>query len=70
MILATVGTTKFPFDRLLQQADDFMAKNGRKGELLIAQVGPSHYQFRYPRVKVFPELPFDKFVSYLKKLGC
>ena len=66
MIFVTVGTTSFPFDRLLRAVDEAMS-DPRKGEELVVQQGVSKYQFKYPKTKTFKELPFDKIISYMKK---
>lgn len=66
MIFLTVGTTKFPFPRLLKAIDKAMMDFGKK-EKLVVQAGTSDYQFRYQNTEVFPEISFDKFISYLKK---
>lgn len=65
MIFLTVGTTRFSFDRLLKTVDEAMC-NLRLNEQLIVQSGVSDYQFKYPNVKVFKDLPFNKMVYYLK----
>ncbi len=66
MIFVTVGTTSFPFDRLLKAVDEAVGSL-RNEEELIVQKGVSTYKLRYSKVKVFNELPFDKIVAYLKK---
>jgi len=66
MIFMTVGTTKFPFDRLLKAVDEVMLKLQTKEELIV-QKGETNYQFKYPKTQVFKEIPFDKMISYLKK---
>ena len=65
MIFLTIGTTEFPFDRLLKAVDEAMC-NLRLNEQLIVQSGVGDYQFKYPNVKVFKDLPFNKMVYYLK----
>lgn len=66
MIFVTVGTTKFPFERLFKNIDQVMVDLGKQ-EHLIIQKGASRYYFRYPRSKVFSEVPFDKMIDYLKR---
>lgn len=66
MIFLTVGTTKFPFDRLLKAIDEVMIKLN-SGEELIVQKGTGDYKFEYPRAKIFKEIPFNKMISYMKK---
>lgn len=66
MIFVTVGTTMFPFNRLLQAVDEVMRKQAEK-ERLVVQSGTSKYKFRYPYTNIFPELSFDKMIYYFKK---
>jgi UDP-N-acetylglucosamine transferase subunit ALG13 len=66
MIFLTVGTIKFPFDRLLKAVDETLIKMKLKEEL-IAQSGTTLYQFGYPETKVFKEIPFNKMLSYFRK---
>lgn len=66
MIFLTVGTTKFPFVRLLQAVDRALISSGLK-ENLIVQVGPNAYQFHYQNIKSFLEIPFPKMISYLSR---
>lgn len=66
MVFVTVGTTGFPFDRLLERVDRALINSNSKEELVV-QKGASSYEFKYQRVKVFEEFPFDKMISYLKK---
>ncbi len=53
LIFVTVGTTKFPFDRLLEMADVYAGQRGTRWRL-VAQIGPSRYHFRFPRVLARP----------------
>lgn len=66
MIFLTVGTTKFPFNRLLKAVDEALISLNSKEELIV-QKGESNYQFKYPKTQVFKEIPFNKMISYLKK---
>ena len=66
MIFVTIGTTKFPFDRLLKAVDEAMI-NSRAEEKLVILKGNSSFLFNYQNVKIFKELPFNKVVSYIKK---
>jgi len=66
MIFLTVGTTKFPFQRLLKAVDEALIKIGSKEELIV-QSGVSVYQFNYKNVRVFREIPFDKLINYFKE---
>lgn len=67
MILVTVGTTKFPFNRLLKLVDKALLEIKGKKEKLIVQKGISEYQFQYKNKKVFNEVSYSKFIFYLKK---
>lgn len=42
MIFITVGTQKFPFDRLIRSADEFVG-SGKISDSVIAQIGNSDY---------------------------
>jgi len=64
MIFLTVGTTRYPFERLIGAVDKALIELKFKEEL-IAQVGPNKYKFLYPRVRKFSEVPFKKVVFYL-----
>jgi UDP-N-acetylglucosamine transferase subunit ALG13 len=66
MIFLTVGTTRFPFDRLLKVVDKNLIRMNSR-EKLIVQSGISHYQFKYPGAKVFKEIPFDRMLSYFRR---
>lgn len=66
MIFVTVGTTSFPFDRLLRAVDEVVS-DSEKDEKLVVQQGVSEYQFKYPKTKTSKEQPFDKMISYMKK---
>lgn len=65
MIFVTVGTTNFSFPRLFSALDYFLVSS-HSNEKLIVQ-SPQFYNFKYPYVKVFPDLPFPKIISYYKK---
>ncbi len=65
MIFVTVGTTSFPFDRLLKAVDEAMPTV--KTEDLIVQKGVSKYSFKYPKVKIYKELSFPKMIAYMKE---
>ena len=54
MIFTTVGTQKFPFDRLIQSLDGFV-ESGRITEHVMAQIGNSNY---IPR-----NFPYRRFLS-------
>ena len=66
MIFLTVGTTKFPFNRLLETVDGAIRDLGIK-EDLVAQIGKSDYGFQYKNTEVYEEIAFDKMISYLKR---
>lgn len=64
MIFLTVGTTKFPFTRLLELADNTLISLDTK-EKVIAQIGSNKYNFRYKNIKIYSEIPFNKFMYYV-----
>ena len=66
MIFLTVGTTKFPFNRLLKAVDCALLDLDKK-EKLIAQIGESRYNFRYKNAEIFKEISFDKMIFYFEK---
>lgn len=66
MIFLTVGTTKFPFQRMLKMVDQALIASGTREEL-VAQIGPNNYQFSYQNTKTFSEVSFSKMVSYLSR---
>lgn len=66
MIFLTVGTTKFPFGRILEMVDKVMLKS-QSTEDLIVQAGRSNYQFKYSKAQIFKEIPFGRMIFYLKK---
>lgn len=60
MILVTVGTQRFPFDRLLKEVDILIA-NHIIMEKVVAQIGSSRYRPRYYEyVDYINEREFDK----------
>lgn len=65
MIFVTVGTTKFPFDRLLKAVDEVLVKL-KSEEGLVVQSGTSNYCFQYLNKDVFKDLPFEEVINYLK----
>ncbi len=65
MIFVTVGTSEYPFDRLLKLADDALLKSGIR-ERVIAQIGPSTYRFRYPNILIRKEIPYPEFSMRLR----
>lgn len=66
VIFVTVGTTRFPFDRLLKAVDKAVA-NFRGGGKLVIQKGTAHYRFKYPNAEITSELTFEKMIHYFKK---
>lgn len=66
MIFVTVGTTKFPFNRLLKTVDRVLVDSGGR-EKLVVQSGNSTYGFKYPYTKTKKEYSFKDFINYLKK---
>jgi UDP-N-acetylglucosamine transferase subunit ALG13 len=63
MIFVTVGTERYPFDRLLQFVDFAVQKNNVMDEIIF-QLGPSFYQPKRGQVKKF--LPFTTMREHLK----
>jgi UDP-N-acetylglucosamine transferase subunit ALG13 len=59
MIFVTVGTTKFPFDRLLKQVDLDLS------EQLIVQQGSSKYKFKHAS-KSEDFLSYGKMIKYFQ----
>ena len=66
MIFVTVGTTKFPFDRLLESVDKAMIDVDSQ-EKLVIQKGISKYKFKYKNTEVFKELAFNRMIDIVKK---
>jgi len=66
MIMLTVGTTSFPFKRLLRAVDQTLV-NSESKEKLIAQIGTSDYRFDYKNTQIFSELSFGKILDYLTR---
>lgn len=64
MILVTVGTEKFPFDRLIKYIDSAVEKGLIKTDVFI-QIGKSNYIPQHCIYKTF--LPFDELVDVIKK---
>lgn len=64
MIFLTLGTTKFPFLRLLEAVDKALLDLAIK-EKLIAQIGPNPPKFNFKNRQIYKELPFNKMIHYL-----
>lgn len=64
MIFVTVGTEKYPFDRLLQYVHEAV-QNLKIQENLFCQVGPSTYNFRSGTIEKF--VPFSKMVTLIQE---
>lgn len=65
MIFVTVGTTSFPFNRLLKAVDQVLVNLSSKEELIV-QKGISGYQFNYSNCQSFSEITFDKMIYFFK----
>ena len=64
MIYVTVGTQKFPFNRLLREVDRYI-EEGLINEPVFAQIGSSTYLPRsYPYERYLSK---DRFAEYVKK---
>lgn len=62
MILLTLGTNRYPFERLAAAVDAALC-GLKPSEPLVVQCGSTAHAFRYPTCRVFPELPFPKLRS-------
>lgn len=65
MIFVTVGTTKFPFERLFKTVDKVLIKTNSKEKLIVQS--PVGYNFLYPNVEIIDDLPFLKMIGFFKK---
>ena len=64
MIFVTVGTEKFPFDRLLKIIDEAIVRK-EINECVFAQIGSSRYlPQNYPYIRM---LDFNELVKYIKE---
>ena len=63
MILVTVGSSKFNFDRLLKIIDKLCEKNIINGKDVIAQIGYTDYVPK--NYKYFISVPSDEFKKYI-----
>lgn len=67
MIFVTVGTSHFPFKRLLEEIC-FISKILGKKEEIIIQSGVTPIPLERPGwLKIYPFLPFHKMVNYYKE---
>ena len=66
MIFLTVGTTKFPFSRLLKGVDKALVSSETK-EKLIAQTRSNIFKFSYQNTEKFSEIPFPKMIFFLSR---
>lgn len=64
MIFVTVGTEKFPFDRLLTAIEEYVDKEKIKEEV-FAQTGNSNYKPKSYNYKEF--IGFNEVVNYIKR---
>lgn len=64
MIFVTVGTERYPFDRLLRYIDETIERCAIKEEVFY-QIGSSHYRSKQGRVELF--LPFTTMKEYVQK---
>lgn len=65
MILVTVGSQKFQFNRLLKWIDLLIEENLIDGDVVFAQIGSSDYKPRYYKYKKF--LQKDELDSWYEK---
>lgn len=66
LILLTVGSSSFHFDRLFYFLDKELVKLNENSRL-IAQVGNSKYIWRYKNISLFDYLSPDKLASLIKE---
>ena len=66
LIFVTVGTTSFPFDRLLKALDKILLEIDCKAKLVV-QSGKSRYVFKYSKVKRFEYLNPTQLRTYLRR---
>lgn len=66
LILITVGSTDFQFDRLFSAIDDVLFKLDLKAKLIV-QKGPSSYKWRYKNKELFTYLPPKEIEALFKK---
>jgi len=66
LIFITLGTTRFPFTRLLKSVDNVL--NNVKYKPKIVLQAPNHnYRFRYKNIKQYSSLPIKKLIKLTKK---
>ncbi|MFH1970853.1 MAG: glycosyltransferase [Patescibacteria group bacterium] len=66
MIFITLGTTKFPFYRLINNLDKMLLKLNLNEELIIQGSNSNKYKMKYKKCKFYREIPFFKEISLLK----
>lgn len=66
LILVTVGSTNFTFDRLFHAIDNALLKNNIKARLIV-QKGSSSYQWKYKNIELFTYLPPKEIEKLFKK---
>ena len=62
MIFVTVGTERFPFDRLIRAADEL--KSELQGESVFMQIGPGTYAPSFPHERF---IPFGEFYEKIRE---
>ena len=65
MILVTVGSTRFPFARMNALVGRLSAQNKTR-EKIIFQYGSLAPQYYHPPVELYPFIPQDKLLGYMK----
>ena len=63
MIFVTVGT-QLPFDRMIRSIDEWVGRNGRGGEEVFAQIGPSTYKPKH--LQYAPFITADDFQRHTR----
>jgi len=66
MILVTVGSTQFPFARMNALVGRLSARN-KNHELIIFQYGNLAPQYYYPPIELYPYIPQEKLLQYMKQ---
>jgi len=66
MIFITVGTTAFPFDRMVEAAKGLI-KSRKKNETIIFQHGNTICDIREKNVFLYKSLPFPEMEQYIRQ---
>lgn len=66
MILVTVGSTMFPFQRMSTLVEHIAHIRPRQ-ETIVYQYGHTPPHFLDPHITLYPFLPYNTFLAYMKK---